>query len=167
MAVIIITGTPGTGKSSVAEALQKMLGKKWLLVNEKEFCKKQGIGKIDKKSGELEVPLKALQKRLSAFIKERQKKGFSLILEGHLLCEIKLPADLVVLLKCEPKLLEKRLLERKYSQLKALDNVFCEMIGYCGKKVLENFPKTRLLELENGKSIKEIAERILKAVENF
>jgi len=166
MAVIIITGTPGTGKSSVAKALKQKLGKKWLLVNDREFCKKQGIGKLDRKSGEIEVPLKAFQKMLLAFIKERQKKGFSIILEGHLLCEIKLPANLVVLLKCEPKLLEKRLLERKYSQLKALDNVFCEMIEYCKGKVLENFPEKSVLEPGNGKSIKEIAERILKAVEN-
>ena len=45
---IIITGTPGTGKTAIAEILGRKIKHKAL--NEKDFCGKKRIGKIDKKT---------------------------------------------------------------------------------------------------------------------
>lgn len=131
------------------------------MVNDKEFCRKNRIGKQDLKSREIVVPLKAFEKKLKSFVKEKQKAGFNIIVEGHLPCEIPLPADLVVLLHCEPRLLEKRLLGRKYSQVKVLDNVFCEITGYCRQRVLENYPKARLLELDSGSEARQASAKII------
>ena len=160
--IAVITGTPGTGKSTVAKALRKKLGKKWLLVNDREFCKKRKIGSIDKKTGELVVSVKKLE---SALMKEIPKHS-NLILEGHLFCEVKLPASLVIVLHSGTKVLEERLRKKKYSELKVLDNVFCEITGYCKSKVLENFKKSRILELGNDKGFKENSAKILKEIKN-
>lgn len=150
----IITGTPGTGKTTIAKEAAKKLG--WKLINELEFCKKKKIGKL--KGKEIEVPLGKLEKEL----KKEIKKSKNLILEGHLLCELKLPADLIVVLRTNAKALEKRLRMKGYAELKILDNLFCEKTNYCRQKAVQNYGNERVLELENGKGIKEIAQRIVK-----
>ncbi|HIH33016.1 MAG: AAA family ATPase [Candidatus Diapherotrites archaeon] len=153
---ILITGTPGTGKSAVAKELGRKLG--WKVINEREFCLRKKIGK--RENGELEVPIGKLGKEL----RKEFKKSKNLILEGHLLCETKLAADLAIVLHASVKELEERLWEKGYGELKILDNIFCEQTGYCSKKALKNYGKKQVLELENGKGIKEIAARILKEI---
>ncbi|MDO8646918.1 MAG: AAA family ATPase [Candidatus Diapherotrites archaeon] len=160
--IVLITGTPGTGKSTVAKALKARLGQGWTVINDREFCKKFKIGFFDKKAQELEVPVKKLEAKL----KQKLKKEGSIILEGHLFCETKIPADIIVLLRTSPKLLETRLLGKGYGQLKVLDNVFCEMTDYCKANVLKNFGKNKVLELNNDKGLKEITAKILKEIKN-
>jgi len=158
---ILVTGTPATGKTSVAKALAKKL--KWKVINEREFCIRKKIGTIEGKDREIAVPLKELERKLKAEIKGKK----NLILEGHLLCELKLPIDFIVLLRVSPKVLEKRLREKGYNELKVLDNVFCEKINYCKEQLLQNFPEKSVLEARNGKGIKEITQKILKEIKKL
>jgi adenylate kinase len=156
--LIVITGTPGAGKSTIAKAVGKALA--WKVLNESEFCRKHKIGRIDKESKELVVPLKELGKKLKA----EAKKHKNLIVEGHLLCEIKLPARLAFVLRASLKVLEERLWEKAYDELKILDNVFCEQTSYCLKKAVKNYGKSRVLEVKNEKGIKESAGKIVKEI---
>ncbi len=155
---IIITGTPGTGKTTVAKALAKRHKSKY--INEQELCIGQGIGLIDKKNKELVVPLSELQKALKRVL--AKEKDF--FLEGHLVCEIKIPIDLVVVLTCNPATLEKRLKKKGYVAEKVLDNLHCENIRYCFKKALKNFGKKRVLRVDNNKGIKKTLFIISKAL---
>ena len=146
---IIITGTPGTGKSILAKVLGKALKHK--VLNEKDFCRKKKIGKIDKKTAELVVPLGRLEKELNKLL-YREK---NIILEGHLLCEAKLNADIVLLLRTSPDILEERLRRRRYPEAKIQDNVLCEGIDYCKKHALRKYEKKRIFEIQNNKSLEE------------
>ena len=146
---ILITGTPGVGKTAIAKRLGAALGFK--VVNEKEFALKEGIGEFDAAENELVVPLKKLEVRLNKFLAKHK----DVIVEGHLLCEIKAKADAVVLLTCDPERLASRLELRGYNEVKIQDNVFCEGIGYCRKQVKRNYPKSRAIEACGGKDIKE------------
>ncbi len=147
---ILITGTPGVGKTAIAKRLGKALG--FTAINEKEFALKEGIGEFDAAENELVVPTEKLQQRLNKFL----AKNDNVIVEGHLLCEINAKADAVVLLTCEPaERLASRLELRGYNEVKIQDNVFCEGIGYCKKHVLRNYPKSKVIEASGGKDIKE------------
>lgn len=146
---ILITGTPGTGKSTIAKRLGQALGFK--VVNEKEFALQEGIGEFDAAENELVVPLEKLEARLNKYL----VKHDNVIVEGHLLCEIRAGADAVVLLTCEPERLASRLELRGYNEVKIQDNVFCEGIGYCKKHALRNYPKGKVIEAGSGKDIKE------------
>ena len=139
---IIITGTPGTGKTKIAKALAKLTG--WELVGLKEFINKHHLFSI--KAKEKEVDIKKLARVLIPYL--RQFNNY--ILEGHLACEIKLPADYVFVLRTDPKVLRKRLAKRKYSKEKLEENLMAEMLDYCSQRV-EAVYKRAPLELDTTK----------------
>ena len=161
---IIITGTPGTGKTAIAEILGRKIKHKAL--NEKDFCGKKRIGKIDKKTKELVVPLGKLEKELNRVLKKEK----NIIIEGHLLCECRLrPADFIFVIRLSPDRLEFRLRERNYPEAKIQDNVLCEGIDYCRKHAQKNYAKGKIFEISNNGEIKKtISEvsRIIKTPQN-
>jgi adenylate kinase len=129
--LIIITGTPGTGKTTIAKKLSKKLG--FDLINEKDFALNNGLANPFN-GKEIEIDVNDFKKMLLKAI-----NGKKVILEGHLLCEISLPADLCVVLTAKPKIIEERLKKRKYSDEKILDNMFCEEINYCLNKAKKKY----------------------------
>ncbi|MCR4336062.1 MAG: AAA family ATPase [archaeon] len=154
-----ITGTPGVGKTSVSKLLGKAFNFK--VFNEKEFALKEGIGEFDVTENELVVPLSKLKAKLNEFLKKEK----NIIIEGHMLCEIKVNFDYLVLIKCNPEILEMRLEERGYKAEKIQDNVFCEGIDYCKKHSSRNYEKNKVIVIENRKSIKETIRLIIMEIE--
>ncbi|MDO8428016.1 MAG: AAA family ATPase [Candidatus Diapherotrites archaeon] len=152
---LLITGTPGTGKTTIARALAKELKLKYF--NEMEVSVKQNIGHWDTVENELVVPLPKLKKAL-----EKQVKGLkNYVIEGHMVCEIKLPVDLAIVLQVHPELLEQRLEYKQYKMEKLLDNVFCEGIEYCKKHALRKYGTKKVVCVQNNNSIKETLGKIL------
>lgn len=158
---ICITGTPGVGKTAIAKRLGTALGMP--VLNEKEFALSEGIGEFDTATNELEVPLKKLEARLNKFLSKQK----NVIVEGHLLCEIKGKFDLVVVLRCHPERLEYRLETRGYSAEKVQDNVFCEGIDYCRKHAVRNYRRSHIIEAENAKTIKDTTDLIISEIKKF
>ncbi|MBU0532512.1 AAA family ATPase [Candidatus Micrarchaeota archaeon] len=145
---IIITGSPGTGKSIIAKKLAKLLDLE--LIDIKKIVKKKGI------STEVDI------KKLASALKFLKKKN-NYIVEGHLACETKLPADYIFVLRTHPNILKKRLKKRKYGKKKLEENLMAEMLDYCtqrveqvyGKKPLEldtanKTPEKSVLEIKNA-----------------
>ncbi len=155
---LVITGSPGTGKTTAAKRLAKALKCGWL--NDKEFAVRKGIGAWDAEENEFVVPIGRLGKALNAELGRRK----SLVVEGHLLCETRLKADLVFVLRVHPELLEMRLERRGYRAEKVQDNVFCEGIDYCKKHALRKYGKRKVVEVQAGKSIKETMKHIMGAL---
>lgn len=155
---IVVTGSPGAGKTSLAKALGRKL--KCRVLNEKDFALEKGIGKWDKKAEELVIPLHEFAVALNELL-EKEK---NIIVEGHLLCELKLRADLAILVKVEPEELEQRLRKRGYGEEKVQDNVFCEANDYCKKHLERNFPAEKMLEVQSGRNLKETLDKVIKGL---
>jgi len=149
---IMMTGSPGTGKSEIAEKLSTRLGLE--LIDIKRIVRQRRLlGKNH------EVDLKRLARAL-AFLKN--KKDF--IVEGHLACEIKLPSDFIFVLRTHPDVLKRRLAKRKYGKKKLSENLMAEMLDYCTQRV-EHMYKRKPLELDTShKSLDECAKTIAKAI---
>jgi adenylate kinase len=140
---IVLTGSPGTGKTSIAKALARKL--KLRVLNEKELALKEGIGHFE--GNDFVIPLKGLKMAVKRLF-EREK---NVLIEGHLLCEIKCNADIVFVLRTHPEILEARLEARKYPEVKIQDNVMCEGIDYCLKHAKRNYPAKKIVEVRNEK----------------
>lgn len=132
---IIMTGTPGVGKSTLAKLLAKQMNIE--LISLSRFAKENKL--VDKNS---EVDIKKLSKKLS-FLKNKS----NYILEGHLACEIPLPADFVFVLRSNPKILSNRLKKRKYSKEKIEENVMSEILDYCLILCEKNYQTKRINSL--------------------
>lgn len=135
---IVITGSPGTGKSSTAMKLSKLLGVPLVQIR-KVAIRKLLVGKRH------EVDIRRLASAL-AFLK--REKDF--VVEGHLACEMKLPADYVFVLRTNPDTLKKRLAKRRYPKGKLDENVMAEMLDYCTQRC-ENVYGKKPLELDTSR----------------
>jgi len=151
---IVITGTPGTGKTVIAEKIAEKMG--FRLINEKDFALKTKTGKLKKK--EVEIDAKKFEKKINAILEKRR----GILIEGHVLCEMKIKADIVFLLRTKTKILEKRLRKKGYNEIKIQDNLFCEETDYCKKKSIENYRK--VIEIRNEKTLNSSIQKIIKKI---
>jgi adenylate kinase len=172
MQLIIITGSPGVGKTTIARILSKKLKVKALSIT--NFILKNRI--FENQRGEKVVEIKKLQKLLEKEIKKSRSEKF-LIIEGHLACELSFSAAKVIVLRRSLKKLKKEMEKRKYSKRKISDNLILEALDYFGensrihyKEVYEVFVKNKkatinkILRILKGEKIDEtkIANRIEK-----
>ena len=139
---LVISGTPGTGKTTLAKRLAEKFSLK--IINEKDFSLQNKIGKFNDEN-ELEIPIKEFEKKANVFL----KKNNNVVFEGHVICEAKLNVDFVIVLQINPEELEMRLEQRKYSPSKIMDNVFCEGIDYCKKHVERNYAKKKIILVQS------------------
>ena len=151
MNFILITGVPGTGKTSLSFLLLKNYKlKNYKLINDKEFLEKRKLGKKNKENI-IEVSPKNLNKEFNNFFKINKN---NIILEGHLWVELNKSIlkkfSKIIILKTRKDLLKKRLKKRKYNFLKIQDNLFSQETNY----------------LEEILDSKNIEYKIIKTTEN-
>lgn len=154
---LVITGTPGTGKTTVAKAIAARLGVTLAEANEvarRRKCFKKG-SRSEVDLGKLE---KALRKELHGL------KGF--VAEGHLLCDVKLACDACVVLRCNPRVLRKRLKARGYDRKKLADNLLCEALDYCLLKAEACYPAGRVVQVDATKTAR-LVVRVLAAAKSL
>lgn len=156
---ILITGSPGSGKSTIAKALGKKL--EYSVINEREFAVKRGIGALDKKSKEWVIPLKEIEIKLNKLLNEISARKENVIVEGHVLCEAKLDVDLVIVLQASAKTLQKRMKKRNYADEKIFDNLFCAETDFFRKQAIKNYGKKKVKEVSNEKDLKQTLVNIV------
>ena len=129
--VIIVTGTPATGKTTIAKRLAKKQKAAYLDVN---LVIKQYklVDKYDKKLKTNIVDVNKLNKVLIKIIKDYQKKKQSLVIDSHLSHYLpKKYVDLCIITKCSLKKLQQRLKKRKYPRQKIRENMDAEILDVC------------------------------------
>ena len=145
---IVITGTPGTGKTIVADILGKALKQRVVHIN--DFAKKNKLF-IGKARGSYVVDIKKLKRKLA---------NVDGILESHLLCEFSLSDSIVFVLRCDPKVLARRLQKRKYLRKKIKENLEVEALDYCTIKAEKNYDKVYDVDTTH-RPINQVVKKIL------
>ena len=152
---IIITGTPGTGKSTLAIALAKEVGYERLDLHHyyktvsSSYNRKKQAYDIDKKKF-----IALVKKKLS-----QTKTG--LIVDSHIshLLPQKL-VDVCIVLTCSNlKILQKRLQQRKYPKEKVRENLDTEIFQVCLTEAREQGHRIKVFDTTNSSTT-----TILKAV---
>ena len=140
--VIIVTGNPATGKTTIAKRIAKEKKLKYINVN-KLIKENKLYSYYNKKDRSYVVDVKKLNKFLINLIKKNKK----IVLDSHLAHY--LPAKYVdecIVTKCNLKELKKRLEKRKYSKEKIKNNLDCEIFDVCRIEALENKHKVRVVD---------------------
>ncbi len=145
---IVISGTPGTGKTVIARLLAKQL--KARLIDTKYLVRKYKIpSKLDAKRKTKIIDQNKLAKAAA------KEKG-DIVFEGHMAHFAK--SELTVILRASPKELEKRLKKKKWSRKKIKENIEAEAIDTISSECRHN-----CIEIDTTKQTpKKIVELILK-----
>lgn len=160
--VIFISGTPCTGKTTVAANLNDYLSdngfdSKLIKINDFAFEKDLVLGEDPDKFYKI-IDIDGLNESLNEEID--QNSNCILIVEGHLshLCE---GADKMIVLRLNPTILKGRLEERNYSASKIQENLEAEALAVCSAEAYEIYGD-EVSEIDaSDKSIEEIRDLIL------
>ena len=133
MKVIIISGTPGTGKTTTAKKLARE--KNYEYIDVAKLIKENKLSSgYDKKRKTNIIDVKKLNKFLINLtnIYKKDKKVKGMIIDSHL--SHYLPpkyVDLCIITKCNLKTLQKRLKKKHYHKEKIRENLDAEIFDIC------------------------------------
>jgi len=133
---LALTGTPGTGKSTVAD----MVDFGFTVVHLNDLIKEGYSVGLDEERGCLIADIPGL----SGYVKGL--KG-DVILEGHI--SHLLPADIVVVLRASPAMLRERIRARGWSDAKVRENVEAEALDVVLVEALEANKKVYEIDTTN------------------
>ncbi len=156
MQVIVITGTPGTGKTTLAKAIASKV-KGSCLIRANEVVAERGLFSSYSHDGTMVVRMQDLRKELEKRIKACSGTA---ILEGHLLCDIGIDGATAIVVREHLERLRKRMVKRRYATEKIRDNIVAEAIDYCGENARKNYKK--VFEIMGGNGSLDAALKILK-----
>jgi adenylate kinase len=156
---ISLTGTPGTGKTSVAKFLLNM---NMNILNLNEYVKNNIKFEYDKKRKTKIIDITKLNNYFNKYFEYNNL----LIIEGHL-SHLLNSIDKIIILRCHPKELKKRLLKRKWNIKKINENIESEALDIILCECLKFHNKKNIFEIDTtDKSIKSLGLIILKLIEN-
>ncbi len=146
MKLIVITGTPGSGKTTIAKEVASKI-KDSELVHANDLIKSKHIFSSYSKDGAMVVKLDMLAREIDRLRKSSGKR--ILIIEGHVLCDMKIKGATAVVIREHLETMRNRLEERGYAKKKINDNLVSEAIDYCGANASMNYKES--FELMNSK----------------
>jgi len=161
--VLVLTGTPGVGKSSVSDFLTARLSGKHVSLG--DLVKNEGLHSgFDKQRGTLISDMKKVSERVMGIIE--QFDGY-IIVDGHFAMDIVPASDvfLAFVLRRDPDELQQVLKKRGFKASKMAENVAAEILDVCLFDALKAYGENKVCEVAvSGRSVEEVADEILCVV---
>jgi adenylate kinase len=157
MKIICVSGSPGTGKSTLSKKLSKSLDYGYLDIN--VLIKKEKLSEGYDKENKCEIiDVKKLNKVLIKIIKDSKK---SLIIDSHLSHYLsKKYVSLCIVTTCDIKVLKDRLKKRGYSAKKIKDNLESEIFDSIVIEAKEKKHNLLIVNTTEGYKLKDIVNFI-------
>lgn len=163
--VILVTGTPCVGKTSVSRLLASKLNAEY--VNLTDLAIREGLisGK-DKERDSIIVDENKMRKKLHELIDSSNKKD--IVIDGHYAVSV-VPKNLVTyifVLRRDPVELKKLMQSSGFTDRKLWENLASEILDVCLVDALNVHSEEKVCELDtSGKSVEEIVSEILTVLE--
>ena len=144
---IILSGTPGVGKHTIATTLSSLFDKV-TIVDINKIILSEDLLIPSQKRGNHDVDIQKSLDFLTLLLSKKEYQDS--IIVGHLAPYVIDPllVDLAVILRRSPYELIKIYEDRSYSQTKISDNIVAEILGIISYDALKNFEFSKLSELE-------------------
>ena len=161
---IVITGTPGTGKSTVGRLLASRLGA--ALVELGELVAREGLHLgLDEETGSLIADLDALSSRLAGMMASARQP---LVVVGHYAQHV-VPREAVLrafVLRKNPYELMEVLRSRGYTGRKLYENLQAEILDVCLWEAVQAYGPDLVYEIDtSGRTPGDVVEEALRALE--
>ncbi|MEM2202475.1 MAG: adenylate kinase family protein [Candidatus Bathyarchaeia archaeon] len=160
--VILITGTPCVGKTSVARLLASRLNAVYVNLTELATERNLIIGADESRSGSLIVDEGRLRKAIIRLIGEANEQN--VVIDGHYVASV-VPKKLVTrafVLRRDPVELRGFMEKAGFSGNKLWENLASEILDVCLVDALNKYGKEKVCEIDaTGKSVEDVVEDIL------
>jgi adenylate kinase len=152
---VAVTGTPGTGKSAVTTVLR---GQGYSVVRLHELATQiKCFDGIDKKRNTKLVDIP----KLNSYIKKTFVSDELVFFEGHIAHLLK-AMEKVIILRCHPQILRKRLASKKWNKQKVQENIDAETIDVILCEAVKRQSMENIFEIDTTKkTIKEVTASII------
>ena len=163
---IIITGTPGVGKTTHCRELAEKAGLHHLDIN--EVVKKHNIGETSDDPDDPNLKIVDEDRLLDCVENELEEGGQ--VIDWHA-CDLFPPSmiDLVCVVRCDNQILYDRLKERGYDEKKLQENLDCEIMEVLLQEARDAYDEQMVVELrsESTSDIDSNVERLEQWVRNW
>ena len=158
--LIALTGTPGTGKTSVTKFLEE---NGYNIIDLNKLSSEKGfILEKDTKRDTYIINLK----KLDEYIFKNYKSNHIFIIDSHLSHLLK-SVDKVIILRCHPKILRERLKNKKWKEEKNKENIEAEILDIILCETIEIHPKENIFEINTTKMTTDnVGEAIIEIIDN-
>lgn len=133
--IILITGTPGVGKTTVSSILVEKTCAYLVDIN-KLVDEKHLYTGIDEERGYKIVDMDALFKEMNEIIDEIDDPDKHIVVEGHL-SHLFENSDIVIVLRANPDILKDRMKTKGWKAAKIRENIEAEAIDVCSYESFE------------------------------
>jgi adenylate kinase len=161
---ILVTGTPGVGKTTVSQKLAAKLDAAYIGIT--DFVKnKKLITRRDENKQTLIVDTEKISKQLQEIL---DKSESSIIIEGHYVVDVvsKKDVNAVFVLRRDPRELKRILEKRGYVEKKLWENLTAEILDVCLWDALSACGDDKVCEINvTGKSVEGVVEEIMLMLE--
>jgi len=158
--LIIITGTPGVGKTIVSEKLAARLD--GLHVDLAETVKREKLTSgYDKRRQTLIADMNKLAKRVQQVIKQRKD---NVVIDGHYAPAVipKAQVTRVFVLRCHPQQLKTQMQRRGFKGTKLWENLTAEILDVCLYDAIMNVGIEKVCEIDTtNKTVEDTVNEIL------
>jgi adenylate kinase len=159
---IIVTGTPGTGKTTLSRKLAKETGARYISLA--ELVAKHGLFRgFDRTRRSKIVDVAKARSTVTSLL----SNGVLTVIDTHLPEQI-VPEKMtrqVLVLRCHPRILEARLRAKGWKPKKIRENVLAELLDACLVTSVEHYGWHRVVELDTShKSLKNSVGRATRLV---
>ncbi len=162
--VIIITGTPGVGKSSVSNLLASRTDS--ILVSISDLVKNENLySGTDRRRDSLIADMDKLSKRIAEIVSQANRQ---VIAEGHYAVDVVPPEQvkIVFVLRRDPYELRTIYEQREYKKEKILENLAAEVLDVCLYDAIKRYGVDKVCEIDTtGKKPEDVVEEIINILD--
>ena len=161
---ILVTGTPGVGKTTISHKLASKLDAVYIGITEL-VKKKKLITSVDEDRRTLIADTEKVSKQLQEILANTEG---SIIIEGHYVVDVvpKKDVNTVFVLRRDPRELKSALENRRYEEKKLWENLAAEILDVCLWDALSACGVDKVCEIDvSGKTVEAVVEEIMMVLE--